>query len=124
MTFTKLFIVIASISAGLIVILGAFGSHVLKNKISPEMLTVYQSGIQYHMFHSIGLFVVALVAIYVPNSSLVKWSGWIMLSGIVFFSGSLYILSITGIKWIGIITPFGGVALIISWILLAISAFR
>jgi len=72
----------------------------------------------------LGLFAVALVASLLPESALVKWSGWLMLAGILLFSGSLYLLSITGIRWLGAITPLGGVAFISAWLLLAVAVVK
>ncbi len=118
---TQLYLFLGSISTGLSVALGAFGAHSLKNYISDELIKTYNTGVEYHFYHSFGLFVIALVFYFLPDSKLVKWAGRLMLTGILLFSFSLYILSITGIKSFGIITPFGGVALVSAWILLAIA---
>lgn len=114
----KFFLVLGGINAALAVILGAFGAHGLKNKISAELLEIFQTGVQYHFYHALGLLVVGFLAFHYPGSSYLRWSGWLMLSGIIIFSGSLYILSIGGVRWMGAITPVGGVAFILSWILL------
>jgi uncharacterized membrane protein YgdD (TMEM256/DUF423 family) len=121
---TKFFVILGSLNAGLSVILGAFGAHVLKEQLTERLMTTFQTGIQYHFFHALGLIAVAFVASQLPGSNLVKWSGWLMFGGILLFSGSLYLLSITGIRWFGAITPLGGVAFIVSWLLLALSAFK
>ncbi|WP_408008691.1 DUF423 domain-containing protein [Pseudalkalibacillus sp. A8] len=116
----KLFILLGALNAGLSVVLGAFGAHGLESKLSAKMMDVYKTGVQYHIFHSLGLFVVAFLADKFPNSSMIGTAGWIMLIGIILFSGSLYVLSVSGISKLGIITPFGGLAFIISWVLIII----
>lgn len=120
---TRLFVILGSLNAALAVILGAFGAHMLKNQLSENLMTIFQTGNQYHFYHALGLFAVAFIASH-TNSKLVKWSGLLMFIGIILFSGSLYILSITGIKWLGAITPIGGIAFIGAWIVLAIAAFE
>jgi uncharacterized membrane protein YgdD (TMEM256/DUF423 family) len=80
--------------------------------------------VQYHFYHALGLLAVGIIATQLPESALVKWSGWLMVAGIILFSGSLYILSISGIKWLGAITPLGGTAFIIAWVLLAVAVLR
>lgn len=117
---TRLFIILGSLNAALAVILGAFGAHLLKNQLSENLMTIFQTANQYHFFHALGLFAVAFIGSQ-TNSKLVKWSGFLMFIGIILFSGSLYILSITGIKWLGAITPIGGIAFIGAWILLAMA---
>ena len=117
---TRVFVILGSLNAALAVILGAFGAHMLKNQLSENLMTTFQTANQYHFFHALGLFAVAFIASH-TNSKLVKWSGFLMFIGIILFSGSLYILSITGIKWLGAITPIGGIAFIGAWILLAMA---
>lgn len=120
----KLFLLLGGVNAALVVILGAFGAHALKGRLSVEMLAVYQTGIHYHLFHALGLLVIGLVATQIPAATYLKWSGWLMLAGIVLFSGSLYILSISGLRWLGAVTPFGGVAFIAAWILFVIAVSK
>jgi len=115
----KTFLILGAINAFLCVAIGAFGAHGLKEKLSPDMLAVYQTAVQYHFYHALGLAVVGLVLLYFPNSRPVAWSGWMMLAGIVLFSGSLYALSLTGVRWLGAITPVGGVVFLLAWALLA-----
>ena len=83
------------------------------------MLNIYQTAAQYHFYHALGLIAAAFVATLLPDSSLPKWAGWLMSGGIVLFCGSLYLLSLTGTRWLGAITPLGGVAFIAAWLLLA-----
>ena len=120
----KLFLALGSLNAMLAVILGAFGAHGLKGRLAPDMLSVYQTGVQYHFYHALGLLFVGLVLRQSPSLVLLKWSGWLMFSGIVLFSGSLYLLGITNIRWLGVITPFGGLAFIIAWLTLFTGIIR
>jgi len=120
----KLFLILGSFNAALVVLLGAFGAHALKARLSVEMLTVYQTGVHYHLFHALGLLAVGLVATQISGSAYLKWSGWLMLVGIILFSGSLYLLSVSGLRWLGMITPFGGISFIIAWILFVVSIVK
>lgn len=120
----KLFLITGSIAMALAVALGAFGAHGLKEMLTDEMLDIFETGVRYHFYHAIGLLLISLVTQLMPGSSLLQWSGWLMVGGIIIFSGSLYILSISGIRWLGAITPIGGLCFIISWILLALAAWR
>lgn len=106
------------------VMLGAFGAHGLKNRLAVDMMEIFQTAVQYHFYHALGLLAVGIIALQLPDSSWLKASGWSMLAGIVIFSGSLYLLSVTGIKWLGAITPIGGTAFIASWILLAVAVLK
>lgn len=120
----KYFIFLGSINAFLAVGLGAFGAHGLKSRISPEMLEIYQTGVQYHIFHALGLILIGIIAHWLSESNLILWSGALILAGIVVFSGSLYILSITGIRSFGAVTPIGGVTFLAGWILMAFAALK
>lgn len=120
----KLFLFLGSINAFLAVALGAFGAHYLKQKLSSDMLDVFHTGVQYHMIHALGLILIAVLSDKLANSSMVSVSGWALFIGIVLFSGSLYALSLTGIKWFGPITPLGGVSFLLGWVLLAIAAWK
>lgn len=121
---TKLFLSIGSINAMLAVMLGAFGAHGLKSRLSAEMMEIFHTAVQYHFIHALGLLAVGLVAFHLPESSWIRWSGWLMLAGIVIFSGSLYLLSISGVRWLGAITPIGGLAFIAGWLLLTIGVIK
>ncbi|MEC4749766.1 DUF423 domain-containing protein [Methylomicrobium sp. Wu6] len=120
----SIFLFFGALSALIGVGMGAFGAHGLKNAISPEMLTVYQTGVSYQMWHALGLLGVALIRRHDPESKLLTWAGWLMLVGIVLFSGSLYLLAMMDLKQLGMITPFGGVSFLIAWLLLAVYAAR
>ena len=115
----KQIFVTAAISGMLAVALGAFGAHILKKMITPDMLEVYKTGVQYHFYHTFALLATGILLHLQPSKSL-KTAAYLFMAGIVLFSGSLYALAITGVKVLGIITPFGGVAWLIAWLLLAI----
>lgn len=106
------------------VALGAFGAHGLKTKLSADMLQVYQTGVQYHVYHALGILLIGLVAGFYPHAPGVQWAGWLMLLGVLLFSGSLYVLALSGIRWLGAITPFGGLAFIVAWCLLAYTLYQ
>lgn len=120
----KKYLFIAAISGFLAVALGAFGAHGLKQKLSADMLAVYHTGVQYHFYHTLALFGVALLMLQLPPSAALRWSALLFCIGIVIFSGSLYVLAISGIRWLGAITPLGGVAFLAGWILLALAVWN
>jgi uncharacterized membrane protein YgdD (TMEM256/DUF423 family) len=107
-----------SILAGLGVVFGAFGAHALKASLSPQMLSTFETGVRYQMYHALGLLALAWAISRWPERRLVP-AAWFLLAGTVVFSGSLYLLVLTGARWFGAITPFGGVALIAGWALVA-----
>ena len=123
-TMTKFFLFLGSVNMFLVVILGAFGAHGLKERLSPEMMAIYQTGIQYHFYHAIGLLIVGILSFFLQMSSLIQWSGLMMLTGIIIFSGSLYLLSITEVRWLGAITPVGGTVFVAAWFLLAVASLK
>jgi len=102
---------------------GAFGAHGLKRMLAPDLLAVWQTGVLYHLVHALGLFVIALLGARF-GSTLLSTAGLVMLAGIVLFSGSLYLLAATGTRWLGAITPIGGVAFLVAWALVAWAAWR
>lgn len=122
----KFFLIAGAVNALLSVAFGAFGAHMLEGRVADKYLDTWQTAVQYQMFHSIGLMVVAVLmstTLLGPLGSL-SWAGYLMLAGIVIFSGSLYVLSLTGISILGAITPIGGVAFIAGWIMLIIAAMK
>ncbi|MHB8729799.1 MAG: DUF423 domain-containing protein [Sulfuricaulis sp.] len=120
----RLFLMLGAANAALTVMLGAFGTHVLKPRLSAEMLGVYQTAVLYHLFHALGLLAVGFLALKIPLSGYLKWSGWLMFIGIVLFSGSLYALSVSPWRWLGAVTPLGGMAFILAWTLFATAVFK
>ena len=121
---SKMIIMLAGINGFLAVSLGAFAAHGLRNKLSPELLNTFQTGVQYHMYHALDLFGIGLLMINFPNTNLLRISAYMMLAGIVLFSGSLYLLSATGIRWLGAITPLGGLCFLAAWALIAYFATK
>lgn len=116
--FTRL----AAILGGLGVVLGAFGAHGLKNWVAPELLSVFEIGVRYQMYHAIAMLAVAVAAPGLWRSSWTARGCWAWVVGIVVFSGSLYLLTVTGMRWFGAITPIGGVAFIVGWGMVALAA--
>lgn len=109
------------------VALGAFGAHGLKNVLSAKMLTVWQTAVQYHLVHSVVLLALAIALMALPKSDIKIWlqrSSSMMLAGLLLFSGSLYLMALTGIRPLGMITPIGGVSWLIAWGLIAVAAFK
>jgi uncharacterized membrane protein YgdD (TMEM256/DUF423 family) len=119
----RFFFVAGSIMAFLAVALGAFAAHGLKARLPPEMLTVFEVGVRYQMYHALALLAVAWASARWPDSA-AHIAGWAFLFGIIVFSGSLYVLSMTGIRWIGAITPIGGTAFLVGWLFLIWAAWR
>ena len=112
-----------SILMALGVILGAFGAHGLRDRLDAYSMGVYEKAVFYHFIHALGMLAVPLlVRANLISKSAGAWAGWLLLAGIVLFSGSLYALAITGIRTLGAITPFGGVAFIAAWIVVAVCA--
>jgi len=120
----KIFVVLGSLSAFLGVGLGAFGAHGLKTKVTPEMLAVWQTGVLYHLVHALGLLLIGILCHLMPEAATARNAGWEILLGTVLFSGSLYLMVLTGIKPLGMITPFGGIAFLLGWLLLGIAAWQ
>lgn len=120
----NIFLFLGGLNGFLSVALGAFGAHILEGKLSDHYLSTWQTGVQYQMFHAVALLAIGILISRFPDSSLLSWSGWLFLVGIVLFSGSLYILSISGIKVLGAITPLGGVSFLAGWILLMVASSK
>jgi uncharacterized membrane protein YgdD (TMEM256/DUF423 family) len=115
----------AAILLALAVSIGAFGAHGLQGRLDTYSLGVYEKAVFYHFIHALGMLAVPLlVRARLISESAGTWTGWLLLAGIVLFSGSLYVLAITGIRTLGAITPFGGVSFIAAWIVLAVCALR
>ncbi|TKH43507.1 DUF423 domain-containing protein [Paenibacillus terrae] len=116
-------IIVGSIMMLLAVAIGAFGAHIVKTRIDADALAVYETGVKYHMIHAVGLLIIALAAGQWGASARLKWAARLLFMGIILFSGSLYVLSLTGIRVLGAITPLGGVCFIAGWLLLALAAW-
>ncbi len=115
----KNWIILGASLAGLAVVLGAFGAHGLKSKVSPADLAIFETGVRYHMFHALGLILLGNLGFHY-NADVIQLPAVLLSVGILIFSGSLYILVLTGLRWMGAITPIGGVAFIAGWLLLVI----
>jgi len=118
------FLFFGSLFAGLGVVLGAFGAHALEARVTAELVATFETGVRYQMYHALALLVVALVAERRPTDGLLGAGGWLFVVGILLFSGSLYVLTLSGIRWLGAITPVGGTAFIIGWFCVAVAALR
>ena len=103
---------------------GAFGAHALRTRLAPDMSAVWQTAVQYHVWHALGLAIVGLLTIHVPERVGLATAGWLFVAGIVLFSGSLYAMALTGVRALGAITPIGGVAVLAGWLSLAWAASR
>ena len=119
----KSYIVIASLFAALAILFGAFGSHALKERLSAQSLEVYDIATRYLMFHALGIFLIALLGFQLPKESL-EIPVTIMIVGTFIFSGSLYLIAMLDFKKLGMVTPIGGLLLIVSWLLLAYNTYK
>ncbi len=114
-----------AIALALAVSLGAFGAHQLRDRLDAYSLDVYERAVFYHFIHALGMLLVALLArVGAVSPAAGARAAWLLLAGIVLFSGSLYVLAITGARWLGAVTPFGGVSFIAAWVVLAWSAMQ
>ena len=120
----KLFLILGSANAALAVMLGAFGAHALKSRMEESLLKVYQTGIEYHFYHALGLILICILAMNISVNIWLKSAGYMMAVGIMLFCGSLYLLSIFNLRWLGMITPLGGLLFILAWISLCISVLK
>ncbi len=118
----RLFLFFGGLFGGLGVVLGAFAAHTLKARLTPELLTTFETGVKYQMYHALALLIVALVHARRQASTLLTVSGWLFVVGTLLFSGSLYVLTLGGMRWFGAVTPFGGMALIVGWFCLVVAA--
>ncbi|WP_020164027.1 DUF423 domain-containing protein [Methyloversatilis discipulorum] len=118
------FLFFAALTGALAVMLGAFGAHALKARLDENMLAVWQTAVQYHFWHALALGLVGLLAIHLRDSGALRVAGWLMLLGIVVFSGSLYAMALSGVRALGMVTPLGGLAFIAGWLVLAIAVRR
>ncbi|MSS73709.1 MAG: DUF423 domain-containing protein [Candidatus Latescibacteria bacterium] len=119
----RLFFVLGSFSAFLAVAAGAFGAHALKTRLTPDLFNIFEVGARYHMYHALALLAVAWAASRWPGPA-ISASGVLFVIGTILFSGSLYVLSLTGVRWLGAVTPFGGLAFLAGWACLAWGAWR
>jgi len=111
----NLFLMLAGLNGFLAVAFGAFAAHALRERLGPDLLNTFQTGVQYHMYHALALLGVGLLTLQFPNASLPRVAGYLFMAGILLFSGSLYVLALSGVRWLGAITPLGGVAFLAAW---------
>ena len=104
--------------------LGAFGAHALKTRLAPDMQAIWQTAVQYHAWHALGLLAVGLYTMQRPDAPGASLAAWLFVAGIVLFSGSLYALALSGVRGLGAVTPFGGVAFLAGWLAFAWAAWR
>jgi uncharacterized membrane protein YgdD (TMEM256/DUF423 family) len=119
----RLFVTVAALSGLIGVAAGAFGAHALRERLSPENLAVFETAARYQMYHALALMAAAWASTRWPGP-VIQWSGWLFIIGTVLFSGSLYALALSGVRWLGAITPLGGLAFMAGWLCLALSAKR
>lgn len=120
----RFFIIIGAINGLLAVALGAFAAHGLKAQLDAPMLAVFQTGVHYHSTHALALVLIGIIAQTLPTSKHLQRAGWALLIGIILFCGSLYLMAVSGLTWLGAITPLGGTAFLVGWGLLAWAAWR
>jgi len=118
----RTFVVLGAVSAGLSVAAGAFGAHSLKGMLTPEQLNVFETAARYQMYHALGLLIIGQMS--ETSDRAMSRAGWCLVAGIVLFSGSLYLVALTGVGWLGAITPIGGAAFLAGWIALAWWAWK
>ena len=119
----RLFFGMGSVSALLAVAAGAFGAHGLRSRLSDELLAAFETGARYQMYHALGLLMAAWAHTRWPGG-VVSVAGWLFVAGTIVFSGSLYLLALTGQRWLGAVTPVGGVAFLLGWLALATGVLR
>lgn len=120
----KVLIITGSIFMALAVAFGAFGAHIVQDMLTPERFQVYQTGVEYHFYHALALLLLGAISYHISDSKWIKWSGIAFITGIIIFSGSLYLLTLIDLGRLGMITPLGGVAFITGWIFLAIGVAK
>jgi uncharacterized membrane protein YgdD (TMEM256/DUF423 family) len=119
----RTFFILGAVSAALGVVAGAFGAHALRERLAPELWLAFETGVRYHLIHALGLLSAAWAAARWPGRA-TNAAGWLFLAGTLLFSGSLYALSLSGVRGLGVVTPLGGVAFIAGWLALAWGAWR
>lgn len=107
----------------LAVAFGAFGAHIVEGTLTPGRFDVYKTAVQYHFYHAFGLLIVGALSLQI-NNKWMKWSGYSLITGIFIFSGSLYLLTLLNISWLGAVTPIGGGAFILGWLFLLIGLIK
>jgi uncharacterized membrane protein YgdD (TMEM256/DUF423 family) len=115
----KKFLVIATLSMALAVLIGAFGAHLLEGRVAEDLMPIFKTGVDYHFYHSLGLLFIGLAMLKYPQVSNFKTAGYLFIAGTMLFSGSLYLMALTDVRWLGAITPFGGISMVAGWLIAA-----
>ena len=119
----RLVIIVGALIAGSAVLLGAFGAHGLKTRISIEDLNIFETAVRYQMYHALGILIFGVMGYFLPPETLII-PAWFLIAGVIIFSGSLYLMIFTQERWLGAITPIGGFCLVIGWILFTINIYK
>lgn len=120
----RTFLLLGSLCALIAVAAGAFGAHALEGRLTPAQIATWETAARYHFYHSVGLLIVGLLGRHVVDCARLRWAGWSMFGGILLFSGSLYVLSLSGLTYLGAVTPLGGAAFLLAWLLLASAVLK
>jgi uncharacterized membrane protein YgdD (TMEM256/DUF423 family) len=120
----RLCVLASAVALAAAVALGAFGAHAVKTRLAPDSFAVYQTAVQYHFWHALGLLGVSILMAQWPMAQGLAWAAWLLIAGLLLFCGSLYALALTGAPWLGALTPIGGAAFIAAWLILAWVALR
>lgn len=118
----RTFVVAGALSGFFAVAAGAFGAHALKQRVTPDLLAVFQTGAHYHLVHALAIVAVGILCARNSSAALAA-AGWLFVAGTILFSGSLYVLALSGVRWLGAVTPLGGLAFLGGWLALAWAAF-
>ena len=119
----KTWLIAGALMAAMSVLIGAFGAHGLKSRVTSLDLEIFETGVKYQMYHSLGLILIGIIGFHLPHH-LLRIPTYLLFSGTLIFSGSLYILVLTNIRWLGAITPIGGICLVFGWTLLSLNIYR
>ena len=119
----KVLLVVGSAFAAFSVLFGAFGAHILKSRLSAEDLTIFETAVRYQMYHALGIMIMAVTGFYIPDN-LISLPSYFMIFGTIIFSGTLYLIVFTNLRWMGAITPIGGLCLILGWLIFAYNIYR
>jgi uncharacterized membrane protein YgdD (TMEM256/DUF423 family) len=120
----RLCVLASAVALAAAVALGAFGAHAVKTRLAPDSFAVYQTAVQYHFWHALGLLGVSILMAQWPTAQGLAWAALLLIAGLLLFCGSLYALALTGAPWLGALTPIGGAAFIAAWLILAWVALR
>jgi uncharacterized membrane protein YgdD (TMEM256/DUF423 family) len=121
MNLARIFVTVGALSGFVAVAAGAFGAHGLRARLAPDLLAVFETGARYQMYHALAMIAAGWVVSRTPGAA-AAWAGWLFLAGTIVFSGTLYALALTGVRWLGAVTPLGGLCFLAGWLCLALAA--